>query len=206
AVDSDDEMSRRFVALLRGINVGTAKRVPMADLRAAVESLGLRDVKTLLNSGNVVFTGEDARPADLAAAIEHAVFETTGVTSKTIVLAEADVRRVVAENALADFPEHSRLLVMFFGDAGRRRDLAAVAKDDWSPERVAVGSIAAYFWCPNGVLESRALKAAGKILGADVTTRNWATGWTVQPLAAMGRLRFRRVGEKAQVARRRADR
>ncbi len=58
-------MSRRFVALLRGINVGTAKRVSMTELRAVVESLGFRNAKTLLNSGNVVFTGEDARATDV---------------------------------------------------------------------------------------------------------------------------------------------
>ncbi len=49
-------MARRHVALIRGINVGRAKRVAMADLRALVEGLGYRDVRTLLNSGNVVFT------------------------------------------------------------------------------------------------------------------------------------------------------
>ena len=49
-------MAGRHVALLRGINVGTAKRVAMADLRALVEGLGYGDVSTLLNSGNVVFT------------------------------------------------------------------------------------------------------------------------------------------------------
>jgi uncharacterized protein (DUF1697 family) len=53
--------------------------------------------------------------------------------------------------------------------------LLSIAKDDWSPERVAVGSKAAYFWCPDGILESKALKAAGKVLRTDVTTRNWAT-------------------------------
>ena len=175
-------MSRRYVALLRGINVGTAKRVAMADLRAAVEGLGFHEVKTLLNSGNVVFRGEEALPADVAAAVEQAVFEVSGVLSKTVALTDADFRQVVAENSLADSPDPSRLLVMFLVNPDDRGELLALAKDDWSPEKVAVGSKAGYFWCPKGVLESRCLKAAGKVIGKDLTTRNWAT---VQKIRAL---------------------
>lgn len=63
----------RYVALLRGINVGRAKRVAMADLRALVEGLGFHSVRTLLNSGNVVFDGEVADCTDAAIRIEHAL-------------------------------------------------------------------------------------------------------------------------------------
>jgi uncharacterized protein (DUF1697 family) len=168
-------MSQRYVALLRGINVGAAKRVAMADLKRIVEDLGFHDVKTLLNSGNVVFSGEEARSSDVAASIEQAVLEATGVSSKTIALSAVEFAQVVAENPVADKPNPSRLLVAFLFNPEERRDLLSIAKDDWSPERVAVGSKAAYFWCPDGILESKALKAAGKVLRTDVTTRNWAT-------------------------------
>jgi uncharacterized protein (DUF1697 family) len=57
-------MSATHVALLRGINVGKAKRVAMADLRALLEELGYADVRTLLNSGNVVFTAPRAAKGD----------------------------------------------------------------------------------------------------------------------------------------------
>ena len=177
-------MSRRFVALLRGINVGTAKRVSMADLRAAVEGLGFRNAKTLLNSGNVVFAGEDARAADVAAALERAVLEATGVSSKTIALTDADFAKIVDENPVNEPPEPSRYFVMFLFDPNHRRKLASLAKEDWSPETVAVGSRAAYFWCPMGLLESKALKAAGKLLGSEMTTRNWATVRKIHDLLA----------------------
>jgi uncharacterized protein (DUF1697 family) len=177
-------MSVSFVALLRGINVGTAKRVAMADLRRVVEELGFHDVKTLLNSGNVVFSGEEARTADVAASIEQAVQEATGVSARTIALTSAEFQQVVAENPITEPPNPSRLLVVFLFDPVDRRELAAMAKDDWTPETVAVGSRAGYFWCPDGVLESRALKAAGKVLTADVTTRNWATVLKIQALLA----------------------
>ena len=66
-------MASRMVALIRGINVGKAKRVAMADLKALVEELGHREVATLLNSGNVVFTAAGGRPAEAASRIEEAM-------------------------------------------------------------------------------------------------------------------------------------
>ncbi len=69
----------RYVALFRGINVGKAKRIAMADLRALLESLGYTDVKTLLNSGNAVFTGRAGAPDKHAARIRAAVAKKLGV-------------------------------------------------------------------------------------------------------------------------------
>src|SRR5262245_8002074 len=74
------------VALLRGINVGTAKRVAMADLRALVEGLGYGDVRTLLNSGNVVFSVPRTAKGDPAARIEKALAAKLGVSSRILVL------------------------------------------------------------------------------------------------------------------------
>jgi uncharacterized protein (DUF1697 family) len=61
--------SKHYIALLRGINVGRAKRVPMGDLCKLVADLGFADVRSVLNSGNVVFSGPRKKPADVAAAI-----------------------------------------------------------------------------------------------------------------------------------------
>src|SRR3954469_10276440 len=98
-------MSQRYVALLRGINVGTAKRVAMADLKKLIEKLGYKDVKTLLNSGNAVFAGEKAASGDVAMKIEQAVLKSTGVSSKTIVLNASEFAAVVKENPTSE-PEN----------------------------------------------------------------------------------------------------
>src|SRR5262245_18172142 len=81
----------RYVALFRGINVGKAKRIAMADLRALLEELGYRDVKTLLNSGNAVFGGR-AAPADRhAARIRAAVAKQLGVDALVIIKSAEEV-------------------------------------------------------------------------------------------------------------------
>lgn len=170
-------MSHRFVALLRGINVGRAKRVPMVELRAAVEGLGFSDVRTLLNSGNVVFTGERGATGPIAAAVEEAVVARTGVRARVTVLTAKDLVTIVESNPLqAHATDPSRLHVAFLRrPALVEAALAAVAERSWTPELIAVTPRAAYLWCPQGISGGELAAAVDKALGEDVTMRNWAT-------------------------------
>jgi Protein of unknown function (DUF1697) len=85
----------RYAVLLRGINVGRAKRVAMADLRALLEDAGYTAVRTHLNSGNVVLTGDGADPAEHAARIEAAIHERLGMDVRCAVLTADELRTVV---------------------------------------------------------------------------------------------------------------
>ena len=84
-------MGSRHVALIRGINVGRAKRVAMADLRALMESLGYGDARTLLNSGNIVFTAGREGPDRIRARIERAMAARLGVSARVTVLTAAEL-------------------------------------------------------------------------------------------------------------------
>jgi uncharacterized protein (DUF1697 family) len=166
----------RHVALLRGINVGRAKRVAMADLRALMEDLGYGDVRTLLNSGNVVFGAGRESPGAIAKRIEGAMPIRLGVAAAVTVLTAAEFSAVVEENALAPRAGNpSRLLVAFCADPACLGPVRPLAREDWSPEALAVGSRAAYLWCAAGILASRLPEAVGRVLGDAWTTRNWAT-------------------------------
>ena len=165
-----------FLALLRGINVGKAKRVAMADLRAMVEGLGYRDVRTLLNSGNVVF---DA-PAPVRGApgprIEAGLTDVLGVSARVTVVSATDLVTVVDENPLAKAGrDPSRLLVGFLASAAERKKLEPLANQPWGKEGFALGKGVVYTWCPDGVLESAANKAIARVLKDGITSRNWAT-------------------------------
>lgn len=175
--------TQRHVALLRGINVGRAKRVAMADLRKLLGELGYGDVRTLLNSGNVVFGAAGFTPAESAARIEEALVLKLGVAARATVLDAPQFADVIAGNtllALADDP--SRLLVSVPGNPADLARLAPLLRQDWAPEALAVGPRAAYLWCPAGVLASRAAAALGALLGDAVTSRNWATLSKLQAL------------------------
>ncbi len=166
----------RFVALLRGINVGRAKRVAMSDLRALLHSLGYCNVRTLLNSGNAVFDCPAEPQAKLADRIQTAVAEKLGVEAVVVVKSAKDMAALVSGNKLAAVTtDPSRLLVAFTSDARALARLMPLAKTDWKSDAVHVGKHAAYIWCANGILESQAAVALLRDLEGTGTTRNWST-------------------------------
>jgi uncharacterized protein (DUF1697 family) len=168
--------SKRYIALLRGVNVGRAKRVAMADLRQLMADLGYTDVRSHLNSGNVVFSAARLTPARAAAAIEEALVLKLGVASRVTVLGADDLASVIADNPLlAVATDHSRLVAFVFADPALRAEVETLCAHDWSPGALAVGRRAAYAWCPDGILECAAATAVGKQLGDATTSRNWTT-------------------------------
>lgn len=173
----------RFAALLRGVNVGGAKRVPMAELRTLLESLGYRGVRTLLNSGNVVFVGTGRSTSAHQARIEAALAQSLHVEVPVIVKSAREFAAIARANPLADVAtDPARLLVAFTGDAVALKSFAALSPLLRPPERLVFGEHALYLWCANGILAS---KAAALLLGKSgkaATTRNWAT---VQKISAL---------------------
>lgn len=177
-----------FVALLRGVNVGKAKRVPMAELRALLNALGYTGIATLLNSGNAVFrAGGTTSSAGHAAAIAGAIATRLKVDVPVIVKSEKELAAIVAGNALAKQladDDHSRLLVAFVQAPKALPDMArAVEPLVAAPERFLLGRHAAYLHCAGGILESKAAEALLGRAGKTTTTRNWATVLKLQALA-----------------------
>ena len=172
--------SNRYVALLRGVNVGRAKRVAMADLRKLVGDLGYSQVRSVLNSGNLVFSGP-ARPQDeVASEIEEAMVLKLGVASRVLVLDAAELASVIAGNPLlSQASDHARLVAFILasphGSPEAREAIGGLCAQDWHPGAAALGERAAYVWCPDGILDSPAAAALVKQLGDTTTSRNWAT-------------------------------
>lgn len=174
-----------FVALLRGINVGKAKRVPMAGLRALLSGLGYAGVATLLNSGNAVFRAPRGTPAKHAASIAAAIFTQLKVEVPVIVKSAGELAAIVSESPIrAEAEDHPRFLVAFVQDTRALSGLAVIEPLVVPPEQFAVGKNAAYLLCPKGILESKAWQALLGKAGASATTRNWATVVKLQALAS----------------------
>lgn len=171
-----------FVALLRGINVGKAKRIPMKTLRRLLEQRGYRQVATLLNSGNAVFQADKGTPAEHAAGLSAAIAEQLGLEVPVIVQSAPEFAAVVADNPWGAVPDPSRLLVAFARDARALSELAAIERLLVPPEAFAVGRHAAYLHCASGILDSKAGEALLGKLGKQATTRNWATVCKLQAL------------------------
>ena len=174
-----------FIALLRGINVGKANRIPMADLRALLEGLGHTDVTTLLNSGNAVFHATKGTSAQYATDIASAIARQMQLKVPVVVKSAQELDAIATDNPWASSaPDPSRLLVAFAQDALTLAGLNSISPLVVAPEEFAVGPHAAYLHCASGILESKAGKALLGKAGQAVTTRNWASVLKLQALAA----------------------
>lgn len=174
------------VALLRGINVGKAKRIAMAELRALCESLGYGHVQTLLNSGNIVFSAPRADPG-AAGRIQKEIASRLKVDSRVVVITGSELDAIVAENP---FPEcdvnPSRFLVTVLANDADRARIDQLAAQSWGAEKLSLGSRAAYLWCANGINDGKAVLALVKAVGNAGTSRNWATMLKLQALTQLG--------------------
>lgn len=174
----------RYVALLRGINVGRNKRVAMADLRRLLDGLGYTEVRTLLQSGNAVFTTAASKPERLARLIEQAIEAELGLDVKCLVRTGEDMLAVANGNPLGEVAtDGAKLLALFLSETPDAALLAAHDPTQLAPKEIRLGDRVIYQWCPDGVLAAPpAGSFAEKHLKVTVTGRNWNT---VTKLAAL---------------------
>jgi uncharacterized protein (DUF1697 family) len=174
-----------YAVLLRGINVGGNKRVPMAQLRELLTAMGFDEVRTHLQSGNAVFTAAAARPADLAARIESGISDEFGMDVRCIVRTRDEMAAVVAGHPFTDIADNgSRMMALFLSAAP---DPALAAEYDpvaLDPDRTRLGEDRViYQWCPDGVLKAPDVATfVARRWQVAVTGRNWNT---VTKLAAL---------------------
>lgn len=167
----------RLIALLRGINVGRAKRMGMAQLRDVLRDLGYSDVATHLQSGNAVFTCTPGVAGTAAGDIERALVRELGVQSAVVVRTSAELAAAAAADPLLDcMTDPSKHLVGFLGGEPQADGVRTLAGMEFAPDEVRLVGREVFLWCPSGVLDSPFSKVAwDKLLGVPVTMRNWNT-------------------------------
>jgi uncharacterized protein (DUF1697 family) len=166
------------IALLRGINVGGHNKVAMSDLRALCEKLHLADVKSVLQSGNLVFRCDRQTDADLESLLEKETAKRLGVSADYIVRSGDELARVVARNPFSkeakDDPSH--LLVMFLKAAPRAGVVETLRAGIKGRETVADDGKQLYMVYPDGIGPSKLTGTLiERILGTKGTARNWNT-------------------------------
>lgn len=179
-------MSRRIL-LLRGINLGPTKRVAMPRLREVLASAGMSDVRTYVQSGNVVVSSK-AAPDKLARETERAIAAEFGFDVDVVVRTRDELAEVVSRNPLADIATNpKRYQVSFLAaepDPERLEKIRALALE---PERLVAIGRELYAWHPDGVARSKLWAAlAGKGVGVTATARNWTTVTTLLEMADEG--------------------
>jgi uncharacterized protein (DUF1697 family) len=173
------------VVLLRGVNVGKAKRVPMSSLSTLLRKLGCSEVATILNSGNAVVAMPSASADKLAHSTAEALRSTFGFDVAVVVKTARTFRIIVSGNKLVSKSVNpSQLLVAFAQTSQTLKALAPITQAVRPPEQFLLGPHAAYLHCPNGILESKVAEALLGRAGSGITTRNWATVLKLQELLA----------------------
>jgi uncharacterized protein (DUF1697 family) len=168
------------IALIRGINVGTAKRVAMADLRKMLTGLGYTDVRTLLNSGNAIFGSTDS-VAKVTAAVEQGLAGDLGVPAQVLVRTRAQVESAMAADPLAELAtDGAKHFLGFLVDKPSKSAIDGIAEladdADTAPDVARLINGHLYLWCPNGISNATFAKVSwDKKLGTAVTMRNWNT-------------------------------
>jgi len=167
----------RYVVLLRGINVGRAKRVAMADLRELLGGLGYTDVRTHLQSGNAVVTGDEADPAKHATRIRTAITDRLGLDLRCLVRTADELRAVIDGHPLAAVAgDGSKMMALFLSTAPNHALLGTHDPIELDPDNARLGDRVIYQWCPDGVLAAPPISTfVERNLGVDVTGRNWNT-------------------------------
>lgn len=174
----------QVVALLRGINVGKAKRVAMADLRTLLTDLGYTDPRTLLNSGNAVFGATAAQAKSAAGKIQQAIAGELGVDCAVITRTDKQFDLAVQGNPLLDVvTDPARHLVGFLSGTMPKRTAQELESADYGEDQLRIIDDHAYLWCASGILDSPLSKLKWNQYGLDLTGRNWTTVLKLQQLA-----------------------
>jgi uncharacterized protein (DUF1697 family) len=176
----------RYVALLRGINVGGNKRVAMADLRATLESLGYDDVSTILQSGNAVFTTPRSDPDTLGRAIERVIETRLGMDVKVLVRTGPELARIVSANPLPEAAaEPAKLHVAFLSAAPDAGWFESIDTSRYERDAFRLGERELYVWYRDGAGRSKLTNdMLERRLGVTATSRNWNTVTKLAELTA----------------------
>jgi uncharacterized protein (DUF1697 family) len=169
----------RYLALLRGVNVG-GKKLAMSDLRGVAEQLGYTGVSTYIQSGNLLFSSDASDQNGLARELEQEIAGRLGVECDVVVLTAADLNRVITDNPFPDEANpralHALLHQDDVGDDIRTRVAGALdrAAAKGCQDEAAAAGRAIYLHTPNGIGRSELAVQLGRVHKSG-TARNWAT-------------------------------
>ena len=172
-----------YIALFRGINVGGRNSIKMADLRSLLENLGLEDVRSYIQSGNVVFRSGNVDLTEMADRISKSIEENHGFEPRVLILRQNEFEKAIAGNP---FPkaesDDRRLHINFLSEKPGNPDLNTMQEIKKDNELFALKDKTFYLYAPDGIGRSKLAANVEKHLGVPATSRNWRT---VQKIASM---------------------
>ena len=165
-----------YIALLRGINVGGKTSLPMKELAAVLEDIGATNVKTYIQSGNVVFQSADAEVEQFAGRLTAEIKRRRGFEPLVLILGFDALEKAIANNPFPEAEAEPRTLHLgFLASAPEHPDLDALDSIRKESERFRLIGSVFYLHAPDGVGRSKLAARSEKLLGVPMTDRNWRT-------------------------------
>ncbi len=165
---------KTYIALFRGINIGGHNLLAMKELTALLEKLGLRHVKTYIQSGNAVFRCREQNARRLSEKISVEIMKRRGFAPRVLVLEPTELEKVIASNPFPEAgPDPKSLHVLFLLSAATAPDLTALESLRGRNERFWLQGCVFYLHAPDGVGRSKLAAGAERLIGVPLTGRNW---------------------------------
>lgn len=165
-----------YVALFRGINVGGKNKLPMKELVSLMEATGLKNVRSYIQSGNVVFRVASSKGSGLAEKIQDSILERHGFRPELLLLDGAAIDRAIADNPFPEADaEPSTVHLTFLSALPKSPDIGALESLRGPNERFLLRGQVFYLHAPDGIARSKLAARIEKAVGVVGTSRNWRT-------------------------------
>lgn len=170
-----------YLALFRGINIGGHNKLPMKELVESLEEIGCKNIRTYIQSGNVIFDTSCRNRSKLSSDISQVILKRFGIAPKVMLLTAAELQEAIADNP---FPldDGKALHFLFLTEPPDKPDIERLTELKADSETFMLGDRVFYLYAPEGVGRSKLAMAIERCLGVETTGRNWNT---VSRLASM---------------------
>ena len=173
-----------WIALFRGINVGGKNALPMTELAHEMKSLKLKNIKTYIQSGNVVFRSSAKASKELAAKISKKVLKRFGFAPHILVLGAPQLKLAIDSNPFPVAEREANTLHLFFlTSPPKAADIESLTQVKSASERFHLTDDVFYLHAPKGIGRSKLASKAEKLLGVGTTARNWRTVLKLREMA-----------------------
>lgn len=176
-----------LISLLRGVNVGSQNKIRMTDLQNLYCSLGLEQIVTYIQSGNVIFNCAEEKAAGIAGQIEAGILQAFGCKVRVLLRSRDELKQVLEHNPFLNqrHADPLKLYVTFLADAPDEGRLKNLAGPPGGEDEFSIQGREVYLFCPNGYGRTKLNNTFfEKKLGVDATTRNWNTIRTLYEMAS----------------------
>jgi uncharacterized protein (DUF1697 family) len=167
---------KTYIALFRGINVGGKNSLPMKELVAILENLQCQNIKTYIQSGNVVFQSKENNPSGISKEISREIKKHRGFEPYVLLLELKELEKVIKSNPFPEAEGNPQTLhVGFLASAPNSPDLKKLESLKVESERFQLTGNAFYLHAPEGIGRSKLAASTERLLGVSMTDRNWRT-------------------------------